>query len=170
LAIVSNRCDTTAAENCAALYSAGGASGGIQYAKITRYDVYTGAYVRSDITTHPSGYLGTAMSSTILRIYRMNNDLSLTQLGSDISFSTVNGDIIEIRASGSIINLWVNAVQKGSDQTDSTWGDAYLYGGMGGYNSNATMDDFDFGDYSAGGDLNISVAECIGLKSYFGGY
>ncbi len=162
MGIVSNQARGTGAGNSAAVYNADTADTGVQSAKITRQDIYVGAICRSNGSGN-CGYLCFVYSATVLRIYKINSDFSLTQLGSDISCSTSNGGKVEIRADGSTLTAWYNGVQQDTSRTDSSYGDTYLNLGIAAYATN-DMDDFIAGDFLASVTVSPTAIFAIASK------
>ena len=89
------------------------------------------AFRLSDPTGTPTGYLVIATASNNIRVYRMDGDSSLTQLGSDISQTVSDGDSIGITMIGSTITVYykvgAGAWNSIGTRTDSTYtGSGYI--------------------------------------------
>jgi len=86
----------------------------------------------SDPTGTPTGYLVIATASNTIRVYRMNGDSDLTQLGSDISQTVSDGDSIGVTMIGSTITVYykvgAGAWNSIGTRTDSTYSNAGYVG------------------------------------------
>jgi len=163
MTILSNQArGNTSAQNSAAVYIADTADTGVQFCKITRQDIYVGATCRSNSSGN-CGYLTFVYSATVIRVYRLNSDWSLTQLGSDISCSTANNGVVEIRADGSTLTAWYNGAQQDTSRTDSTYDSTYLHLGIGAYDLN-DMDNFMGGDFCASVSVTPTAIAAIASK------